>query len=59
MIVFVPDSPVTATQWADREKQPAVERLRDNQTGVENKKMKPKQILEAFLNWKVWAFFLL
>ncbi|KAJ5432136.1 uncharacterized protein N7458_011292 [Penicillium daleae] len=59
MIIFLPDSPVTAPQLSAREKRLAVERLRDNQTGVENRTMKPKQILEAFLDWKVWIFFLL
>jgi MFS family permease len=59
MVIFLPDSPVTAPQLSDRQKRLAVERLRDNQTGVENRTMKPKQILEAFLDWKVWTFFLL
>lgn len=59
MVVFLPDTPVTAPQLSDREKRLAVERLRDNQTGVENRTMNPKQILEAFLDWKVWTFFLL
>ena len=59
MIIFLPSSPVTAPQLSDREKRLAVERLRDNQTGIENKNMKPRQILEAVLDWKVWVFFLL
>jgi MFS family permease len=59
MVIFLPDSPVTAPRLSDREKRLAVERLRDNQTGVENRTLKPKQILEAFLDWKVWTFFLL
>ncbi|RJE23436.1 Allantoate [Aspergillus sclerotialis] len=59
MIIFLPDSPVTARQLSGREKRLAVERLRDNQTGIENRTMKPRQILEAFLDWEVWTFFLL
>ena len=59
MIIFLPDSPVTARQLSSREKRLAVERLRDNQTGIENRTMKPRQILEAFFDWKVWTFFLL
>lgn len=35
--IFLPDSPVTAKGLSQREKRIAVERLRDNQTGVENK----------------------
>lgn len=37
----------------------AVERLRDNQTGVENKRLKPYQIKEAFLDYKLYLFFIL
>lgn len=59
MIIFLPDSPVTAPRLSDREKRLAVERLRDNQTGIENRNFKPRQVLEAFLDWKVWTFFLL
>ncbi|KAJ5935055.1 hypothetical protein N7466_004602 [Penicillium verhagenii] len=59
MIIFLPDSPVTAPQLSNREKRLAIERLRDNQTGIENKNLKPRQILEAFTDWKVWLFFLL
>jgi len=35
--IFLPDSPVTAKGLTLREKRIAVERLRGNQTGVENK----------------------
>ncbi|KAL4798694.1 putative MFS allantoate transporter [Aspergillus venezuelensis] len=59
MIIFLPDSPMTAPQLSDREKRLAVERLRDNQTGIENRNLKPRQILEALTDWKVWTFFLL
>ncbi|KAK3116393.1 hypothetical protein LTR53_003257 [Teratosphaeriaceae sp. CCFEE 6253] len=37
MYIFLPDSPVTAKGLTPREKRVAVERLRENQTGVENK----------------------
>lgn len=37
----------------------AVERLKENQTGVENKHLKPRQIMEAFLDYKMYFFFLL
>lgn len=36
--VFLPDSPVTAKGLTQREKQIAVERMREDQTGVENKR---------------------
>ncbi|CAG7983613.1 unnamed protein product [Penicillium olsonii] len=59
MIIFLPDSPVTAPQLSEHERRMAVERLRDNQTGIENRNMKPRQIFEALTDWKVWIFFLL
>ena len=37
MFIFLPNSPVTAKGLTQREKRIAVERLRENQTGVENK----------------------
>ncbi|CAK4030782.1 MFS allantoate transporter [Lecanosticta acicola] len=38
MMIFLPDSPVTAKGLSPREKRIAVERLREDQTGVENKR---------------------
>lgn len=38
--IFMPDSPVTAKFLNDREKRIAVERLKSNQTGIENKHLK-------------------
>ncbi|GKZ58196.1 hypothetical protein AnigIFM49718_004011 [Aspergillus niger] len=57
--IFLPDSPVNARTFSSRERRLTIERLRDNQTGVENKTLKPTQVLEALLDWKVWVFLLL
>lgn len=59
MFIFLPDSPVTAKGLTKRERRMAVERLRENQTGVENKHLKPYQVLEAFLDYKLYMFFIL
>ncbi|KAJ6002155.1 hypothetical protein N7499_001980 [Penicillium canescens] len=59
MYIFLPDSPVTARGLTKRERRMAVERLRENQTGVENKHLKPYQILEAFKDYKLYMFFIL
>lgn len=48
MMIVLPDSPVTAKGLDEREKRIAVERLRDNQTGIENKHLKWYQVREAF-----------
>jgi len=59
MFIFMPDSPVTAKGLTQREKRIAVERLRLNQTGVENKHFKPYQVREAFMDYKIYLLFLL
>ena len=59
MFIFLPDSPVTAKGLSLKEKRIAVERLRGNQTGVENKHFKPYQIKEAVLDYKLYLFFFL
>jgi hypothetical protein len=59
MFIFLPDSPVSAPGLTPRERRVAVERLRENQTGVENKHLKPYQILEAFKDYKLYIFFML
>ena len=59
MCIFLPDSPVTAKGLSNREKRIAVERLKSNQTGIENKHLKPYQIREAFMDVKLYLFFLL
>ncbi|KAJ5089117.1 hypothetical protein N7532_007801 [Penicillium argentinense] len=59
MFIFLPDSPVTARGLTLSEKRIAVDRIRENQTGVENKHLKPYQILEAFMDYKLYMFFIL
>lgn len=59
MYIFLPDSPVTAKGLSLREKRVVVERLRGNQTGVENKHLKAYQVKEAFCDVKLYLFFLL
>lgn len=59
MFTFLPDSPVTAKGLSKAQRRIAVDRLRENQTGVENKHLKPYQILEAFKDYKLYMFFVL
>jgi hypothetical protein len=59
MFIFLPDSPVNAPGLTPRERRIAVDRLRENQTGIENKHLKPKQVLEAFTDYKMYFFFVL
>ncbi|KPI45115.1 putative transporter [Cyphellophora attinorum] len=57
--ILMPDSPVTAKFLSKREKRIAVERLKSNQTGIENKHLKGYQVKEAFLDIKLYLFFCL
>ncbi|KAI9760055.1 MAG: hypothetical protein M4579_001888 [Chaenotheca gracillima] len=60
MFIMLPDSPVTAKMLTKRQRRMAVERLRGNQTGIENKHLKTYQIREAFFqDYKLVLFFLL
>ncbi|KAL8714123.1 MAG: hypothetical protein Q9220_001851 [cf. Caloplaca sp. 1 TL-2023] len=59
MFVMLPDSPVTARLLTQRQRRMAVERLRENQTGVENKHLKGYQVKEAFMDYKLYLFFIL
>ncbi|KAI8626408.1 putative MFS allantoate transporter [Xylariaceae sp. FL1651] len=59
MFIFLPDSPVTAKGLTRAEKRMTVQRLRENQTGIENKHLKAYQVKEAFLDIKLYLFFVL
>ncbi|WWD22552.1 hypothetical protein CI109_107045 [Kwoniella shandongensis] len=53
---FIPDSPMKARFLTQEEKIIAIERLRGESTGVENKTWKREQFIEALTDWKAWAF---
>ncbi|KAF8849123.1 putative MFS allantoate transporter [Acephala macrosclerotiorum] len=59
LFFFLPDSPVTAKLLTPKQRRWAVERLRENQTGVENKHLKKYQVIEAFKDPKLYLFFVL
>ena len=56
--IFLPDNPVKAKFVSEREKAIVVDRLRADQTGVENKQFKRDQMIEALLDPKTWLMFL-
>ncbi|KAJ9205123.1 hypothetical protein DTO027B6_8723 [Paecilomyces variotii] len=61
MFFVLPDSPADAKWLSDREKVVAVERLRDEKLGMENKTWKWSQAYEAVTDWKnwiLWFFFI-
>lgn len=57
LAIMLPDSPVTARRLSERERRIAVERLSENQTGVENKTFKRYQLIEALKDPKTYFFF--
>ncbi|GAD95410.1 allantoate permease, putative [Paecilomyces variotii No. 5] len=61
MFFVLPDSPADAKWLSEREKVVAVERLRDEKLGMENKTWKWSQAYEAVTDWKnwiLWFFFI-
>ncbi|OKL63738.1 hypothetical protein UA08_00224 [Talaromyces atroroseus] len=55
---LLPDSPVSAKFLSEREKAIAIERMRADQTGIENKHWKWDQVREVVLDPKTWLLFL-
>ncbi|KAJ5296942.1 uncharacterized protein N7443_007835 [Penicillium atrosanguineum] len=56
--IFLSDNPVSAKFITEREKAIAIDRIRVNQTGIENKTFRREQVIEAFLDIRVWLMFL-
>ncbi|KJA18418.1 hypothetical protein HYPSUDRAFT_218219 [Hypholoma sublateritium FD-334 SS-4] len=52
---FFPDSPTTAFFLSAEERGQAVQRIKSNQAGVENKHWKKEQFLEALRDPKIWV----
>ncbi|KAJ3513869.1 hypothetical protein NMY22_g14914 [Coprinellus aureogranulatus] len=53
-LIFFPDSPANARFLSPEERTLAVQRIKVNQAGVENKRWKREQFVEALLDPKVW-----
>jgi MFS transporter, ACS family, allantoate permease len=58
VLIWLPDSPVDARFLTKEERIAALERVRDDQTGVENKKWKKDQIVEAVCDIRTWLIVL-
>lgn len=59
LFFFLAESPATAKFLTDRERLIAVQRLRDNRTGIKNTTFKKEQAVEALLDPQVWLIVLL
>ncbi|TFK83642.1 MFS general substrate transporter [Polyporus arcularius HHB13444] len=58
VLLFMPDSPTNAQFLTKEERIAAIERIRDQQSGTENKRLKKEQVLEALLDIKTWLIVL-
>ncbi|KAJ7700008.1 MFS general substrate transporter [Mycena rosella] len=58
VLIWLPDSPVHAKFLDKEERIAALERVRDDQGGTENKKLKKDQMLEAILDVRTWLIVL-
>ncbi|KAG8739476.1 hypothetical protein FRC12_016290, partial [Ceratobasidium sp. 428] len=56
---YLPDSPMRAKCFKTEDKTLMVERVRANQTGIQNKSFKREQALEAFKDIQVWFYVLM
>jgi MFS family permease len=54
LYMFLPDSPVQCWYFSDREKFVCLERVKDNNTGMEDKTIKWYQVRECLMDPKTW-----
>lgn len=57
--LWMPDSPVHATFLTKEERVIAIERVRNDQGGTENKKIKRYQLIETLLDVRTWLIVLI
>ena len=53
VVLYLPDNPMKS-RLSNAEKLFIIERVRENQTGIENKKLKWNQLKEVFLDVRTW-----
>jgi sugar phosphate permease len=58
VLLFLPDNPMSS-RLSSQEKNFAIERVRSNKTGIENKKFNLPQMREALLDPHVWLLVIL
>lgn len=58
VVLFLPDNPMSSRLSA-REKYHAIERIRSNKTGIENKQFNHAQMMETFRDPNVWLIVIL
>jgi hypothetical protein len=56
---WMPDSPMRAKCFSEEDKRLMVERVRSNQTGVQNKHFRKEQMIEALSDPQTWCYCLI
>ncbi|KAJ6076321.1 hypothetical protein N7499_008302 [Penicillium canescens] len=56
---WMPDSPMRAKCWTEEDKQLMVERVRQNQTGLQNRHFRKEQVWDALTDPQLYAFALI
>lgn len=59
VLLYLPDSPLTARFLSEEGKTAALERIRFDQAGTHNSKIKKYQIVETFKDIRTWIMFLI
>ncbi|EPQ59297.1 MFS general substrate transporter [Gloeophyllum trabeum ATCC 11539] len=59
VLVWLPDSPLHTWMLSEDEKIIALERVREDQMGTENRKIKKDQVIEAFTDIRTWIIALM
>lgn len=59
VLVWMPDSPMRAKCFTEQDKHLMIERVRSNQTGIQNKKFRPEQVREAFSDPQLYCHMLI
>ena len=58
VLIWMPDSPVHARMLTREERIAAIERVRDDQSGTENRRLKKEQVWEAVTDVRTWLIVL-
>jgi len=53
---WLPDSPMRAKCFSEEDKHLMVERVRSNQTGLQNKQFKIAHVKEALMDVQIWCY---
>lgn len=59
VLLWMPDSPMRAKCFTEEDKKLMVERVRENQTGLQNRKFRKEQMIEGLLDPQTWGYCLI